>query len=360
MQISDPTDFVAEDVVSDSGSEHFFEDDLSVGEYLLEVLPQESPRELQKLNSAVGTETRRNAGIQSCKSLYCLQFSEICKNVTFMEQFGGKCIAGKKLWTFVVPEPAAVSNQSVNVSLVSEFYNSLHTSDGINYRTRVVKRTLDFSYELLQSFLGCLPSTNDFVFYPTLPDELPPPFEHLSITSMHQFFFARPRPDGPDAHITNFSSLELSTENAAMFKVIINCLFPIVSCALAALHPPHMFALYVIRHSLDINIALNIFHYIIHFTQPVQESIHMPYDHLITDWLDYKMGEGEKSRVSDVHQKQVEIAKYLFLPPVKFQCSLLAEDAIKAAVEDYQAKKAKAAAENSEADAESIEKAANA
>ncbi|KAG6524239.1 hypothetical protein ZIOFF_014145 [Zingiber officinale] len=58
--------------------------------------------------------------------------------------------------------------------------------------------------------------------------------------------------------------------------------------------------------------------------------------------------------------KNREIAEYLFLPPVKFQCSLLPEYAIKAAVEDYQAKKAKAAAENSEADAGSIEKAANA
>ena len=44
MQISDPNDFVVEDVDSDSGSEHVFEDDLSVGECLLEALPQESQR----------------------------------------------------------------------------------------------------------------------------------------------------------------------------------------------------------------------------------------------------------------------------------------------------------------------------
>lgn len=37
-----------------------------------------------------------------------------------------------------------------------------------------------------------------------------------------------------------------------------------------------------------------------------------------------------------------EIAKHLSLPPVKLHCSMLAEDAIKAAVKDYEAKKAKA------------------
>ncbi|KAG6532140.1 hypothetical protein ZIOFF_005978 [Zingiber officinale] len=108
--------------------------------------------------------------------------------------------------------------RNINVSLVSEFYNNLHTSDGINYHTRVAKWSLDFSYELLQSFLGCLPSESDFVFYPTLPDELPPPFKHLSIASMHQSLFGRPRLDGLNAQITTFSSLELSAENTALFK----------------------------------------------------------------------------------------------------------------------------------------------
>lgn len=36
-----------------------------------------------------------------------------------------------------------------------------------------------------------------------------------------------------------------------------------------------------------------------------------------------------------------EIAKHLSLPPVKLHCSMLAEDAIKAAVKDYEAKHAK-------------------
>ena len=43
--------------------------------------------------------------------------------------------------------------------------------------------------------------------------------------------------------------------------------------------------------------------------------------------------------------KNAEIAKHLSLPPVKLHCSMLAEDAIKAAVKDIQAKRAKAAGE---------------
>ena len=40
--------------------------------------------------------------------------------------------------------------------------------------------------------------------------------------------------------------------------------------------------------------------------------------------------------------KNSDIAKHLSLPPVKLHCSMLAEDAIKAAVKDIQAKRAKA------------------
>ena len=36
--------------------------------------------------------------------------------------------------------------------------------------------------------------------------------------------------------------------------------------------------------------------------------------------------------------KNTRIAQELALPPVKIHCSILAEDAIKAAVEDYKAK----------------------
>lgn len=36
--------------------------------------------------------------------------------------------------------------------------------------------------------------------------------------------------------------------------------------------------------------------------------------------------------------KNTEIAKHLSLPPVKLHCSLLAEDAIKAAINDYKSK----------------------
>ncbi|CAL5372635.1 unnamed protein product [Camellia sinensis] len=55
--------------------------------------------------------------------------------------------------------------------------------------------------------------------------------------------------------------------------------------------------------------------------------------------------------------KNTEIAKHLSLPPVKLHCSMLAEDAIKAAVKDYEAKHAKSGASSEAAPAE---KAANA
>ena len=38
--------------------------------------------------------------------------------------------------------------------------------------------------------------------------------------------------------------------------------------------------------------------------------------------------------------KNIEIAKELSLPPVKIHCSVLAEDAIKAAIKDYRDKHA--------------------
>ncbi|KAJ8753507.1 hypothetical protein K2173_022748 [Erythroxylum novogranatense] len=54
--------------------------------------------------------------------------------------------------------------------------------------------------------------------------------------------------------------------------------------------------------------------------------------------------------------KNTQIAKHLSLPPVKLHCSMLAEDAIKAAVKDYQAKHAK----NGNRETEPSEQAANA
>ncbi|KAK6153303.1 hypothetical protein DH2020_012942 [Rehmannia glutinosa] len=55
--------------------------------------------------------------------------------------------------------------------------------------------------------------------------------------------------------------------------------------------------------------------------------------------------------------KNTEIAKHLSLPPVKLHCSMLAEDAIKAAVKDYEAKRSKS---NGSQDAEPLGKAADA
>ena len=57
---------------------------------------------------------------------------------------------------------------------------------------------------------------------------------------------------------------------------------------------------------------------------------------LVTEWL--------KGKTLDEAQaiKNIDIATELALPPVKVHCSVLAEDAIKAAVEDYRNKKTKA------------------
>lgn len=53
---------------------------------------------------------------------------------------------------------------------------------------------------------------------------------------------------------------------------------------------------------------------------------------LVTEWVKGKSLE-EASQI-----KNTEIAEELALPPVKIHCSVLAEDAIKAAITDYKAK----------------------
>lgn len=57
---------------------------------------------------------------------------------------------------------------------------------------------------------------------------------------------------------------------------------------------------------------------------------------LVTEWL--------KGKTLDEAQaiKNIDIATELALPPVKVHCSVLAEDAIKAAIDDYRSKKFKA------------------
>jgi nitrogen fixation NifU-like protein len=53
---------------------------------------------------------------------------------------------------------------------------------------------------------------------------------------------------------------------------------------------------------------------------------------LVSEWVKGK-------KVDEAMEiKNTEIAKHLSLPPVKLHCSLLAEDAIKAAVNDYKQK----------------------
>lgn len=53
---------------------------------------------------------------------------------------------------------------------------------------------------------------------------------------------------------------------------------------------------------------------------------------LITEWVKGKSVE-EAAAIKNTH-----IAEHLSLPPVKIHCSVLAEDAIKAAIADYKAK----------------------
>ena len=56
---------------------------------------------------------------------------------------------------------------------------------------------------------------------------------------------------------------------------------------------------------------------------------------LVTEWV--------KGKTIDEAEtiKNTDIARHLALPPVKIHCSVLAEDAIKAAIADYRAKLAK-------------------
>ncbi len=60
---------------------------------------------------------------------------------------------------------------------------------------------------------------------------------------------------------------------------------------------------------------------------------------LVTEWVK------GKTRDEAAPIKNSAIAEELALPPVKIHCSILAEDAIKAAVNDYKAKHGAAAAE---------------
>jgi len=64
---------------------------------------------------------------------------------------------------------------------------------------------------------------------------------------------------------------------------------------------------------------------------------------LVTEWIK------GKSLDEALTIKNTDIAEELALPPVKIHCSILAEDAIKAAVNDYKAKTASAESTSGEA-----------
>ena len=55
---------------------------------------------------------------------------------------------------------------------------------------------------------------------------------------------------------------------------------------------------------------------------------------MVTEWV-------KGMKIEDAAEiKNSQIAEELSLPPVKIHCSVLAEDAIKAAIKDYQVKQA--------------------
>lgn len=64
---------------------------------------------------------------------------------------------------------------------------------------------------------------------------------------------------------------------------------------------------------------------------------------LVTEWVKGKSLE-EAAQI-----KNTQIAEELALPPVKIHCSILAEDAIKAAVEDYKRKYGRPSADDAKA-----------
>src|ERR1051325_9975019 len=70
---------------------------------------------------------------------------------------------------------------------------------------------------------------------------------------------------------------------------------------------------------------------------------------LVTEWV--------KGKTIDEAEtiKNTDIAKHLALPPVKIHCSVLAEDAIKAAIADYRAKIAKKTEETQETNKDAAE-----
>lgn len=70
---------------------------------------------------------------------------------------------------------------------------------------------------------------------------------------------------------------------------------------------------------------------------------------LVTEWV--------KGKTIDEAEtiKNTDIARHLALPPVKIHCSVLAEDAIKAAIADYRAKAAQKNAKTDEKQTEAEE-----
>ena len=179
--------------------------------------------------------------------------------------------------------------RDINYDLVSEFYNNLHQTTDVSYKTKVAKQTLDFSFSAFFDYLDCRRcSGNVFSIYPDLPDPLPSPFD-VSSDSIYEYFFGHPRPGGQDeldVDFPTFAALRLSAPDYILFKIVTNCLLPITSKPLSEIRPYHCLMLYGLRRRLDFDIMSSIYSSIISYSELNSFTVYMPYGHIITDWLE--------------------------------------------------------------------------
>lgn len=167
----------------------------------------------------------------------------------------------------------------INLDLVTEFYNNLQpTGDRLIYKSRVAKTNISFTPEILRAFLDCRESTSTLECYPSIQE----PSGNFSILDIHQSFFNRPRQPG----VNLFPAMSLAAPDNVLYKVIVGCILPIVSRGQAKIRSHHLVALHFLKNQLDLNIALNIFLCITHFSVPVHKKIYMPFAHIITFWLE--------------------------------------------------------------------------
>ena len=144
-----------------------------------------------------------------------------CRSVDrkFMDEF---CPTVSETISYYKLDSLVYLERDINYDLVSEFYNNLHQTKDVSYKTRVAKRTLDFSFSSFFDYLGCRRcSGNVFSIYPDLPDPLPPPFD-ISSDDIYEYFFRYPRPGGLDeldVDFPTFAALRLSPQDYILLKL---------------------------------------------------------------------------------------------------------------------------------------------